>query len=1167
MARIIRRSRWLLVRWVLFLLIVGTVLGVCFLMCELDSLIHKRTLDALQERFAAADAYAASAHLIRGEGIELSRFVLLANYKSTNSDSHTSFPPVLEAERVMIRCPSRIEELAVAKEVPIECVTFDTATIHAYRRPNGSWSLAAFETNPNVISSFPAPIIQFRNTSIVLHDMMDSKTDRKLVLRNVELTIEKPKNTSEDAFGNPAPQTVKEGTTPDESSTFSASPFHGTADSEFCRSIRFSGLFFGKEGEIWVDVDVDELQYSEDFRNTLPLEVAERFQELKAIRGTIDTHIKVASHLKKFDSAAFRLTGRMVDGRSQDPRFPKLVSNLATDFQITNEGFVFSNLNLRFGGGTVELNVLQRGYGPRAQRRIVSKSRKIELNEGFASALPASLGRLLHDLSPTGRFNMNAEFVFDGQYWTTTGNIACSDVSINYVRFPYRLEHLSGTIELRGNHVRFQFQTPPQHLSIQGDFTMSSKQNPQPPGGTILVKAQNIPIEERLVAACPAAAANFIRTLEVGGNVDVGMEYRFLMDPQNPESHAKIQITLLKNSCRYKDFPYPLRNMEGTIFIEDQTISAENIRGSNNNASVALSFHAHLPDAPFDAREISSENQNLAGNPAFNPALNPAENPSSAPAGRGISGPNSAEMQTDALSAASLLSPPPISGVEWDLSLVGKNITLDDELYANLPKQVSEIFRYIQPYGTVDVRYEYRSPQGSILPGAPAAFRTPSHRALWVDSVGDGIRIALPAMSYNLDRFRGSFQYNNGNFSLTDFSAVHGSTKFSGKAEGSVDSVNQWSVHLNRILIDNLQFDHDLMTAIPEEARIVIAAKRPEGALYYDGRMDIHYDNQTSKPFSLDWKGEIGIVGGSLDLGFPLNAINGGIEICGHWDQNTFQCGGELEIESLFQQNLQFTNICGPIWIDNQQLLLGGEAEKRLRDQLNYIPPNASPNATRALNAKFIGGDIYGTFVLRFGYPSVFQSHIVLTNGRLENCAILTGNDELKARMFGTLTLSGTDSSLHSLRGKGEFHLADANIYKLSVMMSLLKILSLKEVNTTGFSSSDMRFHIEGNHFYFDQIDFSGDAFSLIGKGEMDFKSQVKLVFYSVMGRNEHHIPIISPLLHATGRQMMLITIRGPLQNPEITQQPLPGLNMAIQQMENDFPQRVFPLESPAQSK
>ena len=70
----------------------------------------------------------------------------------------------------------------------------------------------------------------------------------------------------------------------------------------------------------------------------------------------------------------------------------------------------------------------------------------------------------------------------------------------------------------------------------------------------------------------------------------------------------------------------------------------------------------------------------------------------------------------------------------------------------------------------------------------------------------------------------------------------------------------------------------------------------------------------------------------------------------------------------------------------------------------------------------------------------------------------------------------------------------------------------------------------------------------------MDLKSQVALTFYSVMGRNDKKIPIISPLLHMTGRQIMLISMKGPIQNPEITTQPLPALNMAIQQMEEELP-------------
>ena len=1136
MARVIRKSRWLFLRWAVFLFLLSGVLSFCFLSYELDAIVHQRTLATFQERFSNANVYVSSAHLKRGEGIELSQFVLLSPQKASAPGTPASFPPVLEAENVRIECPSRIEELAAMQEIPIKSVTFDDATIHTYRRPDGSWSLDALKTASAASRSSedPSPVLHFQNTTIVLHDMTDRQSERKLILQNVEMTIDTSEKTQWNSRGISLPDSNG---LPKQ---FEAYPFRGTAESKFTKKIVFSGKFFPKLGEILVKVDIEGLQYSEEFRNTLPLDIAERLLELKHIRGEIDTHVEVAAPLQDFASADYRLDGQMTDGRSTDPRFPKLVSSLATDFRITNDGFHFPNLNVRFGDGQLELNVQQLGYGPQASRKIVSKIREIELSEGFFASLPENLQKQLGDLSPAGKFNMDAVFLFDGTYWTTKGKILSNDLSITHPKFPYRLEKLQGMVELNENQVQFQFHSANRHIQLQGNFTTTSKQHPQPPSGSIHFQAKNIPIDERLLSACPDSAAEFIRSLEPSGNINIQVGYRFVMDPNSPQQDLQLTVELLKNSCRYRAFPYPLRDLEGKICLKNDLLSANQLRGTNGNAAVQLFFQCRLPQSPT----LYSSTQNSV----------------------------------------------PLRSVDCELILTGNSISLDDDLYANLPPNTAEIFKYIQPYGTVDIQYEYRSENSSFAKKTTThSGSVPEHTALWIHTAQDSIQLSFPKLNYRLEDLKGSFQYQNGRITLSNFSAAHGNTRFSGKASGTIHSVDQWELTFDQLTIDELHFDQDLMEIIPKGARLQIAARRPNGALYFNGSLWIVCTPQNDPPISVKWRGNVGISNGSMTIGTsPISGINGGIQLIGYWDKKTFQCGGDLGIDSLFYQNIQFTMLHGPLWVDHRQLLLGGEADSLIQnlfiskflkadaqyadaqyadaqnadaqyaDAQNADVQNAnSPTVqhfSRSLNAKFTGGDLCGTFALQFGYRSTFQTHIVLTNGQLEKCTYLTGNDKLKGQMYGSLTLTGNDDSIHALRGRGEFHLAEADIYKLGPMMSLLKILSLKEVNDTGFSSGDIVYRIEGNHIYFDKIDFYGDAFSLIGTGEMDLKSQVALTFYSVMGRNDKKIPIISPLLHMTGRQIMLISMKGPIQNPEITTQPLPALNMAIQQMEEELP-------------
>lgn len=1168
MPRIIRRTRFLFLRWVVFLLIVGGVLAVCFLTYELDRIVYRQVQKSLDERFIAAQVSISSAHYVQKKGFELSHFKLLPNYSTDEGKKHHTssrhsrkFPPLIEAERVQLACNSRLDELAREKCIPISRIIFDSATIHVYRRPDGSWSLEALKFNPDIAPLKPAPVIQFRNATVEVHDLKDTKTERKLLLRNLDLTIDPSQEKATDVFGN---SELEQDGNPQK---YYAFPFSGTVESEFSRSVSFKGDFDSKRNEIFLDADINGLHFSEEFRKSLPLELAERFHEIRFIRGEINTHLTLASRLKELASAHFRLEGRLVDGRSADPRFPEPLTSLSTDFQVTNEGFSFPNLLVHHGDGTIALNVTQRGFGPEAPKRILSRFQDINISDAILASLPEKLGNFLKTLSPNGLFNMEAEFLYDGQFWTPNGKIRFPDLRINYAKFPYEIKQLAGEILLKENHVQFGFQTPNGLMNISGDFLLSSRQNVQPPSGKLTITAQKLPVDARLLAACPKETADFLRDLELGGNIDLRADYTLTHESGTPKSSLDLRVDLQKNSCRYKSFPYPLRDLEGTIQVNDQSISAEKIRGSNQNAEVTFSFHATLPQTLFQPQNTVLP-PSVPGSGAFD----------------AFQAPETAGLFPNQ-------SPAEKKPIEWDFSLIGTNIQLNSGLFANLPPNLAGIFRYVQPHGLVNVRYEYKSPsgafaqettaQGSSASGSPtqeysmldpdpsgtpvfggnpalgsASAGRPKHLVLWVDTTPEGIQIDFPEMNYTLDQFQGSFQYQNGQFQLTEFNAEHDSTHFSGKASGMVQSVNQWNFHFDRLTIDGLAFDRDLMLALPSEARVLIASKRPSGAVFYSGTLDVHYDSQQVKPFSIDWDGNFGIVDGSIDIAFPVTAINGGVQLRGHWDQNAFYCGGELDIESLFRQNIQFTKVQGPVWIDNHQLVLGGKADKLLREKLTFQqaePQNTSTVSARAISLRCMAGTLYGIFELQFGYPSTFQSHVVLTDGHLEDCAILTGNDQLKGKIFGELTLSGTDSSMHSLRGKGEFHLVDADVYKLSVMMSLLKILSLKEVNDSGFSTGDAEFRIDGNHVYFDKIVFSGDAFSLIGKGEMDFKSQVKLVFYTVMGRNERNIPVVSPILHATGRQMLLITMKGPIQNPEISQKPLPGLNMAIQQMGEDL--------------
>jgi hypothetical protein len=95
-----------------------------------------------------------------------------------------------------------------------------------------------------------------------------------------------------------------------------------------------------------------------------------------------------------------------------------------------------------------------------------------------------------------------------------------------------------------------------------------------------------------------------------------------------------------------------------------------------------------------------------------------------------------------------------------------------------------------------------------------------------------------------------------------------------------------------------------------------------------------------------------------------------------------------------------------------------------------------------------------------------------------------------------------------------------------------------------------MDFRIQGPDIYFDRIDFNGDAISLRGNGEMNLDRQINLNFYSIVGRNEFLVPIVSPILGLASREILRIHLDGTLDNPNPpVREVLPGLNETLRQL------------------
>lgn len=425
---------------------------------------------------------------------------------------------------------------------------------------------------------------------------------------------------------------------------------------------------------------------------------------------------------------------------------------------------------------------------------------------------------------------------------------------------------------------------------------------------------------------------------------------------------------------------------------------------------------------------------------------------------------------------------------------------------------------------------------------------------VWAQPKPGTISIEPVHFPYRLEDVRGELFYRDGRLSLNRLRASHGDTSLSAEVGCDILPDGSWQLQLRDLAADRLRLDRELIAALPGQFRARLAELEPQGPFNLSGTLEAGRAGQPGSPLTARWDLNLGCHQASLQCGVPLESICGSARLVGGFDGRQFHTRGEMNVDSLVSGHVQVTQLRGPFWIDDQRLLFGAWVD---RPHDGRTPNSAAPeNPPRSVTARMLGGTLTGDGWMDLASGSRFGIHAALVDGDLALCARDLGPSErnlqhVRGRLMASVDLRGQGRSLNMLGGSGEIKLRDADIYELPVMIAVLRSLAVGQPDPKAFSESDIKFHIEGPYVYLDQIAFRGDAISLTGEGEMDFHRNIRLTFRAMLGRSDR-IPILRELMGGVSEQIMLIHVNGTLENPVTSQEALPGLNQALQQISSD---------------
>ena len=1040
---------WFLFKWGLVVGLLAVVIGVSYFYRQVDEKIRCRVEEKIAGHYTGLEVSIHSAELVEGEGIRVRGLSIL----EPGTDEPRA--ALIDLEELFLSCRADLEELA-SGEPEVTQIVLRRPTLRVTRRPDGSWNAAKLLPMPKLGRRSPAVVIE--NGTIEIFDPLKNPPGT-LTLREVNLTLAPPEDSSPPGPGG------------------GMRALQGTLAGDFVGRVEIEGLVDPERLQWSMAGSVEGLEISPELRGALPAPFAAKLAELGSLRGQAKLAFRVGYDPEAESPCRFDVSGQLVQGRLDDPRVPRPLTEVRANFRLNNEGFAVDELFASSGPSTLRMSCRRAGYDEHSPLRLEAEVRDLELDSQLIKVLPDTLRDQWPKYLPTGRIHANLKLAYDGQTWRPEASVQCLNVSFSYYKFPYQLQNAKGTLELKDDLLRVNLTgySGSQPVRITGEVVQPTSA----PAGWIEAKGENLELDEKLFTALPEKSRAVIRSLDPRGTVNFYL--RVWRD--RPDEPMRRHLVVDANRCSvcYAKFPYPIGNIRGTLEMLDKQWTFRNLEGTN------------------DTGRITCEGE---------------------------------------------LGPTP-EGTQLVLRLAGQDVPLEEELRDALGRpNMQRLWNDLKLTGMVDLSAEVRYLAGRKQ--LSVAFRAePQSQTTTIE----------PAyFPYRMENLRGVLTYRDGHVTIERFQAEHGDVKLSATVACDFLPDGSWHLHLGGLSVDRLRPDRELIQALPERLKKAVVELNPDGPINLRGSLDLARGGNPADRLTSQWDLECAFCQASLDFGVKLENLNGGLTLVGGFDGRHFHSRGELAVDSLTYKDLQFTQIMGPLWIDDQQVLLGSWVDRR-RGGPAADRPDSSARQPRPITAQLFGGTLYGDGWVTLGPVPRYGLRATLSQADLGRCAqeVMTGPQRLRGNVLATVDLRGTGRSLNAMGGRGNIRLREADIYELPLMIALLKILSIREPDRSAFSQSDIDFRIEGTHVYFDRINFNGDAISLEGTGEMNLDRQIRLTFRAMLGRQEVHLPLLRDVLGGASQQIMLIHVGGTLEDPVVKREAFPGVNQALQQFQAEM--------------
>jgi len=792
----------------------------------------------------------------------------------------------------------------------------------------------------------------------------------------------------------------------------------------------------------------------------------------------------------------------------------------------------------------------------------------------------AVLQRFYDRYRPAGRIDIEFEALGDLQKMAESkvkGKIYCKDVSVLDRKFPYQIEHIAGGIDFTEKSISLN-NLRGEHKDVELFFNGWSRDFGEKRKYQYRIRSENMALDEDLYSALSTGQKKSWEGFSPSGLAAI--EYISSRDPEAGKQRT-LAVDLLGIEAAYRRFPYPLRNLSGKLFFDDESINLSNIISQFDERKISINgkvterksnrpiydISIEATDIPLDsmlAEALTEGQRNLyrqfcLGGVAdsrvaiFTPQdvgvttftahvsfretslkVDNSEEVISDASGSAVLTADSIEIERlrgkyaeGAVSLAGQIWPPRKTEeqLRYCLSVDAKEVLLSDDLLSMMPEPLEKIVAQLQPAG----RINYKTQLNKAADDECTAGET------IIECLGNNINFKQFARP--LKNITGTVTITKDSIELKDITArvaddvritPTGSTvEVDGRitlADNNFDSGNF------EISAKDLLLDERLGEVMPRSLRTNYRRFSPSGRFDIDKAKINYTKDLTNGKKQFDFTGELKLKDCNLNTSPAVTQLNATLNITG-----LYETGRGFDI--------------GKTTLAAESLRIKGKSLKNLKADINYDRERQSWK-TKDLVADCYNGRMTGKFELhRQGAEDLkYQLQAGFDNIDLEKFLSDTsanktsGKTYTKGQMAGTLSLDGWFGQSGERLGRCRLKITDMQVGELSPFAKLLAVLKLNDPKDYAFEQMVVDSYVKQDKLFIEKFDLSGDSVAFNGTGWMDLQNHNIDLTLTARGQRlaADEPSVLQSLTDTLGLAVVRMDVGGHYDDPQVTMTTLP---------------------------